>query len=172
MKALIAVVFAFTSLIASADGFNDSRLDHQDIVEFSEMNQSKVEFSINYPGLDFTLDRSNTDKDVDCLVVQTSQMWPEKRELQEMSEKVLLADGPGVFLGQARRAVNALEPVIERTVSGKWELRFHLKDLGTYVTGLRVVAYSPYVSIDQIVKSIFKENASKVRLQFLRGCRR
>ena len=169
MKLMTSLVFLMIAIYSHAEAFESYSLEHQDILEFSDMHTTAL-FTVNYPGLDFSRTQNNNEPAPDCFVVQTSQFRPTKEILSKLSEKIFLADGPGVLFNTGQREVNPLTPTITRNRAGKWVVKFFLKDLHTYVTGIRIASFSPYISIQQIVEQIFGDNSQKVRLQFLRNC--
>ena len=161
--ALLLFTLIFSPLSFSID-YPEGYLDHLDIIHLDEANNTKLDFAINYPGLG-----SFNSNVVDCLILHTGKTNPTDKQLEDFMRQIHLADGDGIlFPGGNFRNINVLEGKIIGFRHKK--IKFDLRDLGKYVTGFRVSTYSPYISIAQVTKAIFKDDADKVFLQFLRRC--
>lgn len=170
MKSLITLILISTSILAANGNSFENSLDHLDIIDLGSQLETQLEYSVNYPGMDFSENRSFPFQSKDCLQVQISHLYPTQEQLEFLSKRIFLTDGAGVLFNN-HREVNKLKPLIKVNSRGKKVLRFFLEDLGTYVTGIKVRTFSPYINFQQVLNDIFDGNAHRVKLQFLRSCK-
>ena len=155
----------FFALINTAFAINlDASIEHLGLIQLDNNNSSQLARNIQYPGLG-----NHQYDNPDCVIVApTTQFGVSRQQLEKFAELVKLFDGRGALFGDDNPdELNQLEPEIVN--SHRPYLKYHLKDLGTYVTGL-IVKTSPYLSFSQATKLVFPRSQGPVALQFLRGC--
>ena len=163
MKKIILLLTAFISVNAFALPQQD--LDHMDLVDLTQSNDYRLEFTVQYPGLG-----EGGFKEPDCLALIVGKKYVQKEELLKFAKLVSLADGDGVlFPGNSHRSINGLKPEIIK--KRRPVLVFKLRDLGTYVTGLRITNFTVYAGFRHAVQSAFGETTGTTAFQFLRGCK-
>ena len=168
MKLLTLLFILSLSVTGYASDFFDHDLDHLDRIEIGSDIQAEGTYTVQYPGLGT---RGFNHKD--CLLLSFGRAFPSKEQLKRLQKQIIITDGDGVlFPGGQHRTVNVLKGKEMRLNGGhgRIALAYYLEDIGTYVTGVQVKAWSPYTSITQILEAEFKEAASEVELIFLRGC--
>lgn len=161
---LAFILFGFT---VQANNIFDRDLDHLDRIEIGREMSAEGIYTVQYPGLG-----SQGFENPDCLILHFGRVFPSQDQLDLVKEKIVLVDGAGVLFNQQGRDRNHL---IAKEISlsgsrGRKTLVYHLKDLGTYVTGLEVRAWSPYLSASQVLEGLFGESSKEIELVFLRGC--
>lgn len=165
MKTFILFLIMTTSAFA-ADDFFKRNLDHLGTVRIDNIESRSVKRDVHYPGL------GGRQYDMpDCLVlIPNSKFRTNAEELKQLAEQIEVHDGAGILFGDDDdRAKNKLEAEVVLSGMNPY-LKFHLKDLGKYVTGVRVQAASPSLSLSQVVESIFERSNGPIQLLYLRGC--
>jgi hypothetical protein len=126
---------------------------------------SRLDYEYHAPGLEIKVKDGQTFNEwhsPDCLVLSGWAAAPTEG-LAELADRLVVSDGPGILI--EGRDVNVLTP---RQINGTWV--YFLKDLATYVTGVRVEVKDGR-SFDETLRDVFGEDTYGVSLQLSRGCR-
>ena len=129
---------------------------------------NQVDYRLDYPGLEVNVVDGqifNNWSAPDCLVLVGPFWGPARQgELRELAGRLVVSDGRGILVGDDSE-MNVIEP---RLVDGTYV--WFLKDLATYVTGIRVKV-SNGESFDTVLRDVFGEDdATGVSLLLSRGC--
>ena len=168
MKPILLILILLTTQTFARDIF-ERDLDHLDRIAIGSDMQAEGSYTVQYPGLGGQGGFQNPD----CLVLNMGRAYASAEQIERLKKQIIVTDGDGVlFPNGHHRRVNVLKPkkIILGGGRGRQAMAFYLKDLGTYVTGVAVKAWSPYLSITQILEKEFGERAKEIELIFLRGC--
>lgn len=164
IKIIITLILMAASATAFALPHRD--LDHMDLVDLTQSNDYRLDFTVQYPGLG-----GGRSFNEDCLALIVGKRFVKDSELKKFSELVSVVDGDGVlFPGGRFRQLNVPAPEIVNLGRNR-TLVFKLKDLGKYVTGLRLNNFTVYAGFASSVKAAFGETTGTTAFQFLRGCK-